>query len=123
MDDKRLDELVGWLVDTAKSTETFVVAQAPDVARQIIAWGFWNAVFGLSVCALFVAAGTVMFVRGMRAGKSAEWREGLYIMALVIGAVVALAASPGLFIFGHDIIKITIAPKVYLIQEARQMLK
>lgn len=142
---QRLDELVGWLADTAKSTETFVLEQAPDVARQMVAWGFWSActylILWLALAAALLTWVAIMWPQYRRiktahdaaVEKSYEMaqerpRTPMFIevfgivrwVALGFGVLIVMAASTTNL---PTIIKCTVAPKVYLIEEAAKMLR
>lgn len=117
----RLNELVGWLADTAKSTEAFVLEQAPDVARQIVAWGLWSSVFWLSVCVPFVMVGLWLLAKAFRTFKNGD--PDCDAFTLIVVGVILCFPIVGVIDNAAQIVKIKVAPKVYLIEAAARMLK
>ena len=55
--DKQLTSLVGWLVDSAKQTQHFILSQAPDIFREIIRYRtiHYSIVLALGILLLAVA--------------------------------------------------------------------
>ena len=151
----RLNELVSWLVDTAKSTETFVLEQAPDVARQMVAWGLWGSIayilMGLGVVAalLGVAACGYRHHEGLKAkyeaavaacDRRARYSDTIFIdatkgevvckpddcwcLSYILPSIAAfIILVPTLLANVPTIVKCTVAPKVYLIEQAAKLVK
>lgn len=105
-------------METAKSTEAFVLEQAPDVARQIIAWGTAQAWMG-------IIAGGVILLLATLALVSAyiDWEDhNDPIIRWLLGGI---GVPVGLLMAGINVatlVKINTAPKLYLLEQVSRLL-
>ena len=108
---------------------TFLGEELPKVAKEIIAWGLGKAIFYTSMLAVLAIISFVFSFVGHRAqikkrgGQSWEWDyDGgawAFIFCLVLGFIFLLAS----FSQASYIVKIAVAPRVYLIEQLIQMTK
>ncbi len=118
------DELVNQAllsaIEAVKSTGNFVLEQAPDVIRQLILYK--TAVLSLStVGAIAAVIAAVIYVRRLwRAWKGDEDMEFLAALVTVFGV-----GLPGLWLALSTVslLKILIAPKVWLLEYAAELIK
>lgn len=107
--------------------EDFAVEQIPDVAQQWLAWEFWSCVFFdavvlvVAVLSFFLHKASVVAF-GKKKAKNDPNDDGSFEAAL---AVLFLIASAGCilwsFYFGYKGIKVTVAPKVVLIEKIAEL--
>jgi hypothetical protein len=133
----KMNELLTWLMDTVKQSGEFVQAQAPDVARQMVAWGFWSGWTGATMCAVGAVAAVIF---GLRAGRMAErgWRcdnshyktdgqEAAAAVGGILGSILCTVAFIlcliGIPTYWSTALKATVAPKLYVLEQVGQMLK
>lgn len=110
------------MVELAKHSGTnaveFVQAQAPDVVRQVLVWGMAEAITVMVFSLLFLL---FCFFLTRKAIKD-EWDEVPIIIGIldVVGGifvtVVFISAT-------MDLVKILVAPKLYLLQYMAQLFK
>lgn len=111
-----------WLVATGKSTQAFVIDQAPDVARQMIEWEIWKSWFWLVPCALLALLGLLIFVLSLTSAMGKNGNND--------DCGVAFFSCVGFLLFfllavyqGTRIVKCHVAPKVFILEEAVDMAK
>lgn len=117
-------ELLQWL----KEGKEFAQAQAPDIAKQIVAWGFAQAVTWCIIDLSFLLA---FFWLGRRFWSmlidAFEHDKEIPGVPLTIGyAIGGIAAIPFLISFWSsvlDAVQVAVAPKVYLIEYLTQLVK
>lgn len=87
--DKLGQEAVTEIIDWAKGAKEFVSGQAPELVREVIAWGFW---FHLSVAIGFAVVALMLFLLLLRAIKSyptdEEKGEILGVIGMTTGGLV-----------------------------------
>ena len=119
---EQLAELVKWLRETAQAGQAFVAGQAPDLAREIIAYNrVVEPLIGMAIPALYVLFVLLTYRRCVKACDELEnpfAGTGLpiaYIVGLVF-MVPALSHAPAA-------IKVWVAPKLYLLDYVAGLLK
>jgi hypothetical protein len=134
---EKMNQLLGWLMDTVKASGEFVADQAPDVARQMVAWGVWGGWITAAFCIVLAAvAGTIGFrlarlaAGGWKCDNSVYKTDGEEFAAAfggTLGAIVCLVvvvlSTVGGITYGHDALKATVAPKLYVLEQVGSMLK
>lgn len=113
-------------IELAKSTGTnavdFVKEQAPDVVNQLIAWEIASNAIWVAVGLLGLAVSVWVFRKGCK-----QWGDDDKIESstgCVVGGLFAIAGSAILFCTHIEgLIKPIIAPKVWLIEYAANLLK
>ena len=116
-------ELAKWLLDTLRESQTFVLAQAPDVAQQIVLYGRIVNLVYIGATALLIW----LYLRIWLPRIVLAWKD-LDHMPHGLGGVLA---GVGLAILGlgsifgalPELIKAWFAPKLYLLDQVSQWLK
>ncbi len=123
---KALAEFVRATLAGFKTGKDFVVAEAPDVIQQLIRWNFWSHVFWavvFTVVALAVWRLAVVRMMQIRAAKDQAYdRDNYTAGAVACGGVVGIFSCLALY-NTQEALQIYIAPKVWLIEWAMEMLK
>lgn len=127
----KLNELLGWLMESVKGGGEFVKAQAPDVARDMVLWGAWGGWLG----AVGSIIGAVVIVVCFTAALRRIWKwahepngdEGAAIVFSVfggIGTVIVVVLMAVAFVdCASRGLKATVSPKLYVLEQVRSMLK
>ena len=125
---EKLDELIGYLTDTLKSSGEFVKEQAPDIAQQILAYGLYERIISIVIAALVLSVAWLILPKRLGPWK-AEYKASGYrdFPKHVCGKAVLTAGSVfgalSIFLNTLGIVKITVAPKLYLLSYLADMLK
>jgi hypothetical protein len=120
------------MLDWLREGKDFMVGQAPDLARQIIAWGFAQALTGavLETCLLVLCLWIMkrcwpIFIEGI----SQKPTDPIVVRVMAaggVGVVALLIILSGVPILWEDImttVKVGVAPKVYLIEYLSTLVK
>lgn len=117
---ENLDKFAGKLVDYLNSAEVFIGAQMPDFVNQFIAYETWKASWffwaSLTFLLIMIVAQILFCIFIVPKPKDDSGGPGI----LIIGAVGTFA----LFHVVHsyaDLKKLEIAPKVYMIERAKEL--
>lgn len=108
------------LLEYLQSTEAFVKEQAPDFVRELLAYQLMTSTMWAVFCGLVFAAGVAGFVYGV-VKRSDEYgpETGILIpsaMFIILGFLFCAGNT-------EKALKIHFAPKVYVMEYARDMMK
>lgn len=111
---EQLAELLAFVKKGAEATTDFAVEQAPLVAREIVAWTFWEALAG---CFFGVLCAAAALWCGKLARRWANCRDvGEEIMFPVVGAAAAgIVSVVVLTVNAPNAIKAAVAPRLVII--------
>ena len=127
---KVLNELLVSLLQTVAEAKDFTVAQAPEVIQQLLLYktifhGFTTLLAGLVLAVVVVL---VLWARrkneeGATRYHAVLWDNDLefpFVLGLLVTGVCSTVAF---FVNGVTLLKVTLAPKLYLIEYAAGLLK
>jgi Kef-type K+ transport system membrane component KefB len=113
-----LADFVMSLTNTAGQAKDFVVSQAPEFVKQLLAWAFYSDLFWAIIFAILtILLGRWAFRASPKRSENDDW------VATVILTVFTIVFGLVVFGFLSEAIKITIAPQVYLLEYAKSMIK
>lgn len=126
MDNNKVTEILGFVLETLKSTKEFTLEQAPIVAQELLTYGLLESILTplYLLMVAFVAWKACNFSekKGEQSGNS----EGRWFAGMILGGILFIFFGVGFFISvgvcGSNIIKIKTAPRLYLIQEVQEMI-
>ena len=117
-----LNAFANKMLSAVEELETFGKEQIPDYIEQVLMFNFWSGVSYIVLWGIFgaVLIGLALFgVRKKKQNPRGEW-EILVILGGIFGA---LAVILPIVINTSDLIKIKVAPKVYIVDYIRTTLK
>ena len=122
-----VEEVVTYTVSMLKESKGFVKEQIPLVVREFMVWRMSQAIFWASIWIIIATIGFFAASRAKRAIKS-DWSSDDRVTTVVIANIVKWVISPFILIVGvgtnvFEIIYITVAPRVYLIENLVHLLK
>jgi hypothetical protein len=126
-----LANLINKTVEAAQAGGQFLVDQVPDVIRQLL---LYKAIVSgllclLGVILLVTGIGLVLYIRKNVMAKTKGWVSGYYNewsfwpCALTVLSVGCLVAGSAFAAINWDWLEIWIAPKLYLIEYATDLIK
>ena len=119
----KLDQALGFVLQTAEDAKGFVLEQAPLVAQEIVAWAFARSVFGIACGAVALVCGLLMVavgVRHMMRHKDFEDSNPLLSMGgPIFGGVLIMMAVGTLHSGVQSLIKVNTAPRLVVIDYIR----
>jgi len=116
---EKLTEALTGLIETITTTTDFVLAQAPDVIQQLVAYSTmkYSIWLGLFCVAWVVYIAGVTRCYKTEAAKENGDQEPTVWIGLIFGCILGFATAGVLM----PLLKITIAPKVWLIEYAARL--
>lgn len=109
------EQLIEFLLQTMKETKSFAIEQAPEVAREMLAYGIWDANADLFFCMAFLLAAIPLFLMWRHGLKNDS--EGLMCLGCM-GTIVCLLFGLVAGRCGYaNLKKIELEPKVYIIEK------
>lgn len=127
---QRLAETLDWIGQRANSAESFVLAEAPELAREVVAAQIWDGWVTVGVCAIVIVAGLAAWMAAcVFAPKVAEdyETEGVRACCIVIGGLIFMLVAGVSFGFGvsslRDITEAHVAPRVVIVDYVSDKLK
>jgi len=98
-------------LELAEKTGEFIIEQAPELLKEFYAWHIAEDM-------LYIFIGLLVFVIVILLYKKAEWDNGPNFINLSFVAVVTMSIFTTGIMIVHmfDLVKILIAPKLYLIE-------
>lgn len=130
MDNVNLQEkVIQWIESAASKINDFATEQIPPFIHEYLTWKFWEAAFSASLYLILVVVAGVYLAYWKRLWawtmEKFEDSDGVSLLPTLLSAVgVSLLL---IFKFPYDEIKdmiqISIAPKVYLMEKAAELIK
>ena len=89
---------------------------APDVVKEILAWGVLRSKLQAAVSSLFFIAAGLVFRFGIEPGYSNDGAMVIILLLTIIGIAILLIAV-------FEFLQIKTAPKLYILEEAKWMVE
>lgn len=111
MQPTQLDALLKFLTDTLAQGKDFTLEQAPLFVRELLLWRFWSdAIWAASITAAMLVVAVAV---GWWDDDASRWFTRTWC-ALIIVIAVSMNA--------YDMVKVTVAPRVVLVEEVRRLI-
>ena len=129
MDNELVNEVLTGLISTATEVKSFLVVEAPEIIQQLLVWTVWENAVYLSIATFFIAF-TIWYVR-LAYKKIMEWDEyedkemeqGFMLFTGIATILITLITTMHIPGYILEIIKIQVAPKVWLLEYASSLAK
>lgn len=130
MDNVNLQEkVIQWVESAASKINDFATEQIPPFIHEYLTWKFWEAAFGASLyvfCLIPLGVYLHQFKRFWKWGQDESYNSSgftvfLFCLVTICVCGITIAAFPYDDI--KDMIQISIAPKVYLMEKAAELIK
>jgi hypothetical protein len=121
-----LAEIITGAIESVSAAKGFILSEAPDVVRQLLAWEASICTFAVVMGFVAILAGVCLscfFTRLRGKVGTSDAREGCLVGAIV--APIALCGAGSAVAITHAVylIKVLVAPKLFLIEYASDLLK
>jgi hypothetical protein len=121
-------EVWSWVLETAQKLESFAMSEIPPFIQEYLAWKYLECslIVGLWLVSTGLMITCALLLRKYGNHLYDKMGEGLvlpimFMLAWGAGTVVSLLAVVGPA--GKDMIQIKVAPKVYLVEKASELIK
>lgn len=129
MDNNLQEKVIQWIESTASKIGDFATEQIPPFITEYLTWKFWEAAFSASLYLILVAVAGVYLAYWKKLWawnvKHFDRTDGISLLPVALSAT--LLTLMLFFNFPYDEIKdmiqINIAPKVYLLEKASEIIK
>ncbi len=118
--EKLINEALAGAIEAAKKTGNFVIEQAPDLIQQLVLYKTWEY-------SLIIAISLGWFITSYFlikwAIKKIEDTDGGTLAVIIVAIILDLVSIIAFFNTLFDLVKIVVAPKVWLLEYAAMLLK
>ena len=115
---EKLSSILNWVEETAKTAEAFAVEQTPLYIQELLAWNFWYSLILFFIGFLSIAIQSFLIkkmIKWHREGDR-EDQEFCIIFGIITSIVGFLVLPLAFFLNNLDWLKITVAPRVWLVE-------
>jgi hypothetical protein len=122
---KTLNDLIHSTVDAAGAAKTFVMGELPDVLHQLLVWKLASTCISavVSLCVftacIWAICTIVKLIKAETPGCDSEGAFAIVFISVIVSMASALFAVH----YVGEAIEIYLAPKVYLIEYAAELIK
>ena len=129
MDNNLQEKVIQWIESTAAKIGDFATEQIPPFITEYLTWKFWEAAFSASLYLILVAVAGV-YLRYWK--KIWAWNvkhfdssDGVSLLPVALSSICITLMLIFRFPYDEikDMIQINIAPKVYLLEKASELIK
>ena len=126
-----MNEILQKALDYINSTEAFLKEQVPDFVVQYLTWCSYECIFYIVLFSIFFAVPFVAFliINHKISDKDFDYegpstsRGILWLLSLIVTIIMGLVACINIPINSYTLLKITKAPKVFLVERLADQLK
>lgn len=113
---EKLNSILSWVEETAKTAEAFAIEQTPLYIQELLAWNFWTSL--IFWCVFFViplAFALFLIVLGVKEVRKEDGESDFFGPCFVISAFSIIISIVG-FCSNLEWLQITVAPRVFLME-------
>lgn len=114
-----LAEIILAALENAEAAKEFVLAEMPDVVQQLLVWKAAQSLLMLALTLLFFSA--PLFARKIAIANDGDSFDQM--MAMVLGGIGGMIIGSLPARYALDWLQIWLAPKIYLIEYAADLVK
>lgn len=115
---KRLVEYLGTAEQLVKSGGDFAAEQMPLLVQEMIAWGLWSATARLAFSVIAFVVGVCLIRRGAK-DPNADLGPPLIGLGLFVGVLGFI----GTVFETQSVIKVTAAPRIYVLEQLKDFVQ
>lgn len=113
---EKLNSILSWVEETAKTAEAFAIEQTPLYIQELLAWNFWMSL--IFWCVFFViplAFALFLIVLGVKEVKKEDGEADFFGPCFAISVFSIIISIVG-FCSNLEWLQITVAPRVFLME-------
>jgi hypothetical protein len=113
-----------WIIDQASNVTNWANAEVPLFIQEFLIWNFYNGLINIVGILILLVITFGLFIKFKKnLVESFEDENPLMIIILVFIFPIVVFLVVNLFCSVKDVIQIKVAPKVYLVEKAAEMIK
>ncbi len=113
-----------WIIEQASNVTNWANAEVPLVIQEFLIWNFYSGL--INIAGLLILSG-IVFSLCIKFKKNIiealKYDDFLPVPISIITTTLVILLVTGLFYSVKDVIQIKVAPKVYLVEKAAEMIK
>jgi hypothetical protein len=132
--EQNINDLILWVKTAATTTQGFITEQTPLYIKEFLSWYFWESIFYVSIftALLCVTLGIALWAskkysklraKELENGERYGGRSENFQITMAISLVASGMLLLPLFSNAHDALKVTVAPRVIIVEELTHKLK
>jgi hypothetical protein len=113
-----------WIIEQASNVTNWANAEVPLFIQEFLIWNFYSGlinIVGILISLVIIFGLCIKFKKNLF--ESFEYGDPLMVITLVFTIPIAISLLVVLFCDVKDVIQIKVAPKVYLVEKAAEMIK
>lgn len=119
MNPSNTDQLIKFVTDTLQQGKDLVIDQAPTVVKEFLRWNFYQDLFWIGVGLATILTGTIIYYK-LKKSLKGTMEYGFQFVPGAVGWIIGtVAVAINLF----DLIKLLVAPRIYLIEYVTSLLR
>jgi len=134
MNNEVVNKLMIEMIETAGAVKSFVVTEAPEVVQQLLAWTVWENVIWLGIAIILLCLAIWNGLKIFKFNKKYsgltydERQEGegsffMWFVSSIVLSLITLITTAHMPSYILEIVKISVAPKVWLLEYASSLVK
>jgi hypothetical protein len=114
-----------WIIEQASNVTNWANAEVPLVIQEFLTWSFYNNLVNIAFCVLYLLAILVSILKFKKfLIKAANEYDNIpFIIVATITILISLICFPVLFNSTKECIQIKVAPRVFLVEKAAELIK
>jgi hypothetical protein len=124
------EKVIQWIEQAANKISDFAVENIPPFIEEYLTWKFWEAALYTGCRLIPVISALILYIFHIKklwnwSDKQSDYTDGVSRLVPIVLTVILAAVTIGTFPIQHimDMIQIAIAPKVYILEQASQLVK
>lgn len=120
-----VDQFLNKSLDYLGSAEAFLKAEVPSFIQEFMSWKMYESSFGLTVCLIGIIVSILLSIYFFKKTLKFEDYDAAFfckIMVFVSGTLTSILLISAIS-YTKDIIKLKVAPRVYLLEQIKHITK
>lgn len=119
---QRLTKYLDTLEDSLAKGADWTAEQAPLIVQEYLAWEFWIHTIGGVLCGVGIVISLIMLVLGIKKLAADSLSNAGFSLVLVSSCLLVLSFV-GVCANSHDALKVSIAPRVVILEKVQEFVK
>ena len=113
---ENLEKAVAKAIELAEKTGEFAIEQAPEIIQEFYNWQIMQLILCIFICCIVMLIFVKNYKYWFEKASSYDDDELVYIVLLVTFGFFSIGSIPLIILSLFDLVKILVAPKLYLIE-------
>jgi hypothetical protein len=118
------ENIQNWIIEQGNNITNWAGAEIPSFIQEFLTWNFYSGIINIASCSIILGVIALLYLKFRK--QIQEMVEDCNPVCIFIGAgmLIAVVILPiNIYENIKDVVQIKVAPKVYLVEKAAEMLK